>query len=84
MKAEAAMWLGDATTARDLMEIGMQHSFNKVLGFGALDANADPNFIATQAEVDDFIASILAQFDNAPSLDTSLDTSTLNDNFGYL
>ena len=40
------------------MEIGMQHSFTKVLGFGALDANADPNFLATQTEVDDFIASI--------------------------
>ena len=83
MKAEAAMWLGQTTTARDLMEIGMQHSFTKVLGFGALDANADPNFLATQAEVDDFIASILTQFDNAATLDTSLDTSTLNDNFGY-
>ena len=83
MKAEATMWLGQTTTARDLMEIGMQHSFTKVLGFGALDANADPNFLATQAEVDDFITAILTQFDNAATLDTSLDTSTLNDNFGY-
>ena len=29
MKAEAAMWLGDATTTRDLMEIGMQHHLRK-------------------------------------------------------
>ena len=47
MKAEAAMWLGKP----QLLEFngGMQHSFTKVLGFGALDANADPNFLATQA-----------------------------------
>ena len=31
MKAEAAMWLGDAATAATLMEAGMNLSFQKVL-----------------------------------------------------
>ena len=66
MKAEAAMWLGDVSTARAMMEIGMQHSFDKVLSFGSVDPDADPNYFATATEVSDFIALKLVQFDSAP------------------
>ena len=63
MKAEAAMWLGDVSTARAMMEIGMQHSFDKVLSMGSIDPDADSNYFATATEVSDFIAMKLAEFD---------------------
>ena len=66
MKAEAAMWLGDVSTARAMMEIGMQHSFDKVLSMGSVDPDADSNYFATATEVSDFIAMKLAEFDAAP------------------
>ena len=66
MKAEAAMWLGDVSTARAMMEIGMQHSFAKVLSMGSVDPDADSNYFATATEVSDFIAMKLAEFDAAP------------------
>ena len=66
MKAEAAMWLGDVSTARAMMEIGMQHSFDKVLSMGSVDPEADSNYFATATEVSDFIAMKLAEFDAAP------------------
>ena len=71
MKAEAAMWVGDVATARAMMEIGMQHSFNKVLSMGSVDAEADSNYLATATEVSDFIAMKLAEFDAAPLSNTS-------------
>jgi len=71
MKAEAAMWVGDVATARAMMEIGMQHSFNKVLSMGSVDADADSNYFATATEVSDFIAMKLAEFDAAPLSNTS-------------
>jgi len=73
MKAEAAMWLGDTGTARAMMEIGMQHSFNKVLSMSSVDADADSNYFATATDVSDFIAMKLAEFDAAANADTSLD-----------
>ena len=83
MKAEAAMWDSQVGLARTHLETAMRHSFDKVLSFGSLDPNADANFFATQDEVDGFVDRILTQFDNAPGLDTSIDNSTLNNNFGY-
>ena len=73
MKAEAAMWLGDTGTARAMMEIGMQHSFDKVLSMGSVDPGADSNYFATSTDVSDFIQMKLAEFDAAASADTSLD-----------
>jgi len=70
MKAEAAMWLGDVATARAMMEIGMQHSFDKVLSMGSVDPDADSNYFATATEVSDFIAMKLAEFDAAPLSNT--------------
>ena len=71
MKAEAAMWLGDVATARAMMEIGMQHSFNKVMSMGSVDPDADSNYFATGTDVSDFIAMKLAEFDAAPLSNTS-------------
>ena len=73
MKAEAAMWLGDTGTARAMMEIGMQHSFDKVLSMGSVDPDADSNYFATGTDVSDFIQMKLAEFDAAAGADTSLD-----------
>jgi hypothetical protein len=73
MKAEAAMWLGDTGTARAMMEIGMQHSFDKVLSMGSVDPEADSNYFATSTDVSDFINMKLAEFDAAAGADTSLD-----------
>ena len=72
MKAEAAMWLGDAATAATMMEAGMNLSFEKVLSFGSLDPDADSNYFATATEVSDFIAMKIAEFNAAPS-SSSLD-----------
>ena len=86
MKAEAAMWLGDVATARAMMEIGMQHSFNKVLSMGSVDPDADSNYFATATEVSDFIAMKLAEFDAAPVSNTSdpLAPSTTKDKLDVL
>ena len=86
MKAEAAMWLGDVATARAMMEIGMQHSFDKVLSMGSVDPNADSNYFATATEVSDFIAMKLAEFDAAPLSNTSdpLAPSTTKDKLDVL
>tara|TARA_B100000678_G_scaffold103653_2_gene86601 strand:+ start:44 stop:1315 length:1272 start_codon:yes stop_codon:yes gene_type:complete len=86
MKAEAAMWLGDVATARAMMEIGMQHSFNKVLSMGSVDPDADSNYFATATEVSDFIAMKLAEFDAAPLSNTSdpLAPSTTKDKLDVL
>ena len=72
MKAEAAMWLGDAATAATLMEAGMNLSFQKVLGFSSLDPDADSNYFATATEVTDFIALKMDEFNTAP-LTSALD-----------
>ena len=86
MKAEAAMWVGDVATARAMMEIGMQHSFNKVLSMGSIDPDADSNYFATATEVSDFIAMKLAEFDAAPLSNTSdpLAPSTTKDKLDVL
>ena len=86
MKAEAAMWLGDVATARAMMEIGMQHSFDKVLSMGSVDPDADPNYFSTATDVSDFIAMKLAEFDAAPLSNTSdpLAPSTTKDKLDVL
>ena len=86
MKAEAAMWLGDVATARAMMEIGMQHSFDKVLSMGSVDPDADSNYFATATEVSDFIAMKLAEFDAAPLSNTHdpLAPSTTKDKLDVL
>ena len=73
MKAEAAMWLGDTGTAAAMMEIGMQHSFDKVLSMGSADPDADSNYFATATDVSDFIAMKMAEFNAAADADQSLD-----------
>ena len=73
MKAEAAMWLGDTGTAAAMMEIGMQHSFDKVLSMGSADPDADSNYFATATDVSDFIAMKIAEFNAAADADQSLD-----------
>ncbi len=68
MKAEAAMWLGQTGTAATMMEAGMNLSFQKVLGFGTLDPDADSNYFATQTDVSDFVAMKMLEFNNAPDV----------------
>jgi hypothetical protein len=66
MKAEAAMWLGDAATAATLMEAGMNLSFQKVMSFGVIDPEADSNYFPSATEVSDFIQLKMGEFNAAP------------------
>jgi len=75
MKAEAAMWVGDVATARAMMEIGMQHSFDKVLSMSSVDPDANSDMFATAADVSAFIAMKLAEFDAAPATGGALDAT---------
>ncbi len=76
MKAEAELALGNTAAARTHLETAITTSINKVMSFGALDAAADSDLFPTAVEIDDFMTTILGEFDAAP------ETSGL-DGFGF-
>jgi len=72
MKAEAAMWTGDAATAAMYMEAGMTESMSKVLGMNTVDPDANSAMFPTSTKVAQFIADKVAEF-NAADASTPLD-----------
>ena len=67
MVAETKLAAGDAAGAAESMRTAMEHSFAKVLSMGSVDPDADANYFATAAEVDDFIDMKVAEFEAAPA-----------------
>lgn len=63
MRAEAAMSGGDATTARTLLEAGMRNSIDRVMSFSADIGTIDAAFTPAAADIDAYVADILAEFD---------------------
>jgi hypothetical protein len=66
MKAEAAMWTGDAATAATYMQQGMEESIAKVQSMGSFDPDADSSMFPTAADNAAFVNMIMTEFNNAP------------------
>lgn len=71
MLAESSLTLNTTGNARNYLEQGIRKSMNKVLNF-APDL-VDPDFAATSTDVDNYVAFVLDQYDNAPSNDEKLE-----------
>ncbi len=65
MRAELALAAGNVTDARTYMEAGLRTQIAKVQAFGAVDTTADLSFAPSAGDVNDFIDSVLANFDAA-------------------
>jgi hypothetical protein len=72
MKAEAAMWTGDAAMAATYLEQGMNQSMAKVTGMISVDPDADPTKAPSAAWVSEFVTNTVAAFNAAP-LSSSVD-----------
>lgn len=62
MLAEAALTLGTTGNARTYLEAGMRESMDKVINFRP--DLVDPAFASTQADVDAYVADVLADYDS--------------------
>lgn len=62
-------WIGEMATSdaakATAMEAGLTKSIAKVQSFGALDGSADASFAPSEADVTDYIAAIVAEFNAA-------------------
>jgi hypothetical protein len=66
MKAEAYLAVGgQGTMAATHFKAGITKSINKVVGFSSLDAQADLSEAPTAADISDFIADRVNEFNNA-------------------
>jgi hypothetical protein len=65
MKAEAAMWLGDTTTAATYLELGMNQSMAKVTGMISVDPDADLTKAPSAAWVAEYVSNKVAEFNAA-------------------
>jgi len=73
MLAESALTLGTEGDPRTLLEAGIRQSMDKVLNFATDPAIVDPDFAATQDDVDAYVAEVLERYDAAASDDERLD-----------
>ncbi|WP_343768742.1 SusD/RagB family nutrient-binding outer membrane lipoprotein [Gangjinia marincola] len=64
MKAEAALTLGTVGNAREYLENGIRKSIDKVIPFGDLNENSDTDFTPSQDEIDNFVNTILNEYDD--------------------
>ncbi len=69
LKAEAVLSLGANGDAAAFLESGIRNSMDKVLNFSTVDAS----FAATQGDVDDYVANVLAEYTLAASDQEKLD-----------
>ncbi len=69
MQAEIALQENDVATANSLMLEGLQKSIDKVMSFGNLDPETNPDYIPSGAEVSEFLTSISESFTNANTND---------------
>lgn len=71
MLAEAALTLGTDGDPRALLEAGVKEAIDKVVSF-APDNLIDPDYAATQSDIDTYVAEVLAAYDAATSDDERL------------
>lgn len=71
LRAESALMSGTSGDPKTLLESGIRESMAKVLNFNVGQVN--PAFAATQADVDDYVTFVLAQFDAASTDEERLD-----------
>ncbi len=72
MIAEAKWAGGDFGGARTSLEAGVRESIEKVMEFGAADAAGSP-LIPSSAQIEAYVAEVLALYDAAPDADGKLD-----------
>ncbi|HVK97570.1 MAG TPA: SusD/RagB family nutrient-binding outer membrane lipoprotein [Flavisolibacter sp.] len=74
MKAEAALVLGSAGNARDLLQAGIRSSFSKVFSYPATVGVTVPSqFVPSQARQDAYVSKVVAAYDAASTTDQRLD-----------
>ena len=71
MLAEAALTLGTDGDPRALLEAGIEEAIDKVVSF-APDNLIDPDYAATQSDIDTYVAEVLAAYDAATTDDERL------------
>ncbi|WP_299227363.1 SusD/RagB family nutrient-binding outer membrane lipoprotein [uncultured Psychroserpens sp.] len=71
LQAESALMAGTTGNPRTLFEEGVRASMSKVLNF--YPGQVDPAFAATQADVDNYVDFVLAQYDAAAGNEAKLD-----------
>lgn len=71
LQAESALTLGTTGDPRALLEQGIRESMDKVINF--FPGLVDPAFAASSADVDNYVAFVLAQYDAASDDDARLD-----------
>jgi len=67
MLAEAALTLGTDGDPRMLLEDGVRQSIEKVTGFESLDGEAVDSLFATDEQIEDYVAEVMAMYDAAGS-----------------
>ncbi len=71
LKAEAALTMsGVAGDPRSLLESGVRKSISKVMAFGAADATSA--YVPSTAQIDAYVAEVLADYDAAATTDAKL------------
>lgn len=68
-RAERALAGGDVAGAAASLQQAISKSVTKVLTFGAIDPTANPDFFVDDATANDFVSSIVADFNNASTQD---------------
>nr|WP_293294619.1 SusD/RagB family nutrient-binding outer membrane lipoprotein [Allomuricauda sp.] len=63
MLAEAALFMGTSGNPRDYLENGIRKSMEKVINFSP--ANVDPDYAASQQDIDDYLTLVLDTYDAA-------------------
>ena len=64
LRAEAALTMGTADDAKDMLEKGIRESISKVMGFSSV-SSVDPAFVPTQDAIDAYVDEVLAIYDGA-------------------
>jgi len=72
MQAESALVLGTEGDPAALLEEGIRQSMDKVLNFSTDPMIVDPDFAATQADVDVYVAEVMERYNAAANEDEQL------------
>ncbi|HHM21046.1 MAG TPA: SusD/RagB family nutrient-binding outer membrane lipoprotein, partial [Bacteroidetes bacterium] len=73
MLAEASLTLGTTGDAKTYLEQGIRESIAKVMSFGDLDPDVNPDLVPTQDDIDAYVAHVMDAYDNAGNDDEKLD-----------
>ncbi len=71
MLAESALTIGVSGNPRNYLENGVRKSISKVMNFSP--DNTDPDFVPSEQDVEDYVATVLNAYDNAGNQEEQLE-----------